>query len=75
MFEGSNVCDYLHTFDLVPELFFFFLLQNLFSMALFPFKPLPHEMILGGFWFLFLNETHFCQFESKPKVTLLETLS
>lgn len=37
-------------------------------MALFPFKPLPHEMILGGFWFLFLNETHFCQFESKPKV-------
>lgn len=72
MFEGSNVCDCLHTFDLVPELF---LLQNLFSMALSPFKPLPHEIILGGFWFLFLNETHFWQFESKSKVTLLETLS
>lgn len=33
------------------------------------------QIILGGFWFLFLNETRFWQFESKPKVTVLEVLS
>lgn len=41
MFEGSNGCDCIHTSDLVPELFF--LLQSLFSMALFPFKPPPNN--------------------------------